>query len=181
MCSTYQFMILKLLVYSFHFASIAAWTTGPPLHLMYYLHENRGTGPNSTTLTAAGTDQGKDSVGWGSFLVYENPLTEGPATDSKLLGISTGSAAVTTKGGVASGGLQISAQHIFNEASGYNGSSITVTGTTESPLGPPWEVIVPGGTGYFRGYQGYGFLEPVAAYTKPPIFVQKWNLYLSKH
>ena len=180
MCSTYQFSILKL-VYSLHFASIAAWTPGPPLHLVYYVQEIRG-GPNSTSLAAAGTGQGNDSaIGWGSFMVYDNPLTEGPDTDSKLLGVITGSAVITTKGGIASGGLQISAQHIFNEASEYNGSSITVTGTLQSPLGPPWECIVPGGTGYFRGYQGYGLLEPVAAYTKPPLYVEKWNFYLSKH
>ncbi|KAG0563829.1 hypothetical protein KC19_8G062400 [Ceratodon purpureus] len=150
------------------------------LHLTYYVHEIR-YGPNATLLAAAGTGQGNFSAaGWGTFSVFENALKEGPTADSKLVANITGTGVITTIGGLPSGGIQISAEHIFNEASGYNDSSLTITGTLSSPRGPPWECIVPGGTGYFRGYRGYVLAEPYAATTVPPLFVDKWDIYISK-
>jgi hypothetical protein len=128
------------------------------LHLSYYIQEIR-YGPNRTLLAAAGTGQGNVAeIGWGSFLVFEQALKAGPTADSKLLGTITGTATITTKGGFATGGLKLSAEHIFNEASEYNGSSLTLTGTFGFPP-QGWEQIVPGGTGYFRGYRGYAFGE----------------------
>jgi len=150
------------------------------LHLTYYVHETR-YGPNATILAAAGTEQGNISeIAWGSFLVYEHLLKEGPSPDSKLLGKVTGTAAVTTKGGTATGGLKLAAEHIFNEASQYSGSSLTLTGTFGFPLPGSWENIIPGGTGHFRGFRGYAVGESVEATTVPPLFVFKWDIYLSK-
>jgi len=149
------------------------------LHLTYYVHETR-YGPNATLLPAAGTAQGNVSeIGWGSFLVYEHPLKEGPSSDSKLLGKITGTGAITTKGGTATGGIKLAAEHIFNEASQYSGSSLTLTGTFAFPR-QGWECLIPGGTGHFRGFRGYALGEPVEATTVPPLFVYKWDIYLSK-
>lgn len=148
-----------------------------PLHLTYYVLEIRG-GPNSTLLAAAGTGQGNlSAIGWGSFLTLDNYLKEGPDTDSKLLGMITGTTVVTSKGGVATGGAQLNTQHIFS-GDFYNASSLTVTGTILTPS-TPWECIVPGGTGAFRGYSGYGLLAPVEATTAPPVYVYQWDIYIS--
>lgn len=111
--------------------------------------------------------------------MFENLLKEGPTADSKLLGKITGTAVVTTIGGLATGGVQLSAQHIFNNASKYSGSSLTLTGTFGYPP-QGWEDLVPGGTGYFRGYRGYALGVPVLATTEPPLFVYKWDMYISK-
>ncbi|XP_024375472.1 dirigent protein 11 [Physcomitrium patens] len=150
------------------------------LKLTFYAHETRG-GPNATLLPAAGTGQGNFSaLGWGSFMVFDNRLKEGAAADSKLLGRITGSGALTTIGGLPTGGVQVTSKFWFGEGSKYPGSSFTLVGTLS--YGPaPWELIVIGGTGYFRGFSGYGLSAPENSTTVPPLFVYKWNFHLTKH
>jgi hypothetical protein len=134
------------------------------LHLSYYIQEIR-YGPNRTLLAAAGTGQGNVAeIGWGSFLVFEQALKAGPTADSKLLGTITGTATITTKGGFATGGLKLSAEHIFNEASEYNGSSLTLTAAPA--------------TSEDTGAMRLG--KTIEETTVPPLYVWKWDIYLSK-
>jgi hypothetical protein len=126
------------------------------LKFVVYTHEIRG-GPNVTLLAAAGTGQGNFSaLGWGSFLTVDNLLVDGPAADSPLVGSFTGVAAITTKGGIADGGLFAVDQFRFGPASKYNGSTISVIGT------------------------GYVISTPYLPTTAAPVFVFKWDFSLSK-
>lgn len=169
-------LCVVLCICSFQTSVFAASKT---LKLTYYAHETRG-GPNATLLPAAGTGQGNFSaLGWGSFLVFDNRLKQGAALDSKLLGRITGFGVLSTIGGLPTGGVQVTSKFWFGEGSKYPGSSITVVGTLS--YGPtPWELVVIGGTGKFRGYSGYGLSQPENSTTVPPIYVYKWNFYLTK-
>jgi hypothetical protein len=137
------------------------------LHLQFYTHETRG-GPNGTILISAGAGAGGNfsSLGWGSFVVFDNVIKAGFASNSTLLGQVTGTTVLTTKAGWP---VQFLAQMIFNENYKYNGSSFTVI-----PGG-----IILGGTGYLQNFTGYG--QPVEVTTNPPdsgLHVYLWNVYL---
>lgn len=145
-------------------------------NLTYYVQEY-SYGPSATLLSAAGTGSGNLSqIGWGTFVVLDNFLKAGPNETDTLWGKVTGTGVVTTKGGPALGGLQINTQHIFNNVSGYADSSLTVLGT----IAPPFEINIPGGTGAFRGFSGYGILTALTELFVPPFSVYRWDIYLRK-
>ncbi|KAG0569239.1 hypothetical protein M758_6G071700 [Ceratodon purpureus] len=137
-----------------------------------YRHEIRG-GPNNTILLTVGTSP----AAWGSYVVYDNMMKEGQSADSTLLGKITGSAVVTSKGGILAGGIQTVFQHNFGPGSVYNGSSLNIIGTAATQT-PPWELIVPGGTGCFRGYSGFVLAQPIPSATVGPLVVSKWDFCL---
>ena len=141
-------------------------------YLRYYVHENR-SGPNATILSAAGPGSGK----WGTVLVNDNTVREGESPDSKLIGGATGFGVITTQLGLTGGIMSIS-KVSFNEASKYNGSTLTLS-VTFATLYPPYEAIILGGTGHFRGVRGYGLATPALA--SPPDYPTKWDIYLSKY
>ncbi|KAG0591419.1 hypothetical protein M758_1G171400 [Ceratodon purpureus] len=155
--------------YSLQTLAMASSQSCRGLHLQYYTHEIRG-GPNNTILLAAGTNQGGSfSDGrWGSFFVFDNMIKAGLSADSKLLGKITGTTVLTVKAG---GPVQFLAQHIFGEGSKYNGSSFTTI-----PGG-----IIPGGTGYFEGYSGYGQGVEQTVVPAEPRHVYLWDVCLSKY
>lgn len=151
----------------------AAVTT---MNLTYYVQEY-SYGPNATLLSAAGTGAGNLSeIGWGTFIAIDNILSSGPNVTDTTWGRVTGTAVVTTIGGPAVGGLQINTQHVFNNVSGYAASSLTVLGT----IAPPFEINIPGGTGAFRGFSGYGILTALTELAAPPFSVYRWDIYLRK-
>ncbi|KAG0588872.1 hypothetical protein KC19_2G275600 [Ceratodon purpureus] len=140
------------------------------LHLQYYTHEFRG-GPNSTLLITAGPGNvgNFSTLGWGSFLVFDNIVREGISANSTLLGKTTGTTILTGKAGDSP--VQFIAQTLFNENYKYNGSSFIVL-----PGG-----VVLGSTGYFQGYKGYGQGVEVAATPTPSgafYAVYLWDVYL---
>ena len=150
------------------------------LNLTYYLLEIKGLpGSNGTIFPAAGTGElNYSAAGWGTFFVFENPIREGPSENTTLLGHATGTAVVTTTQGIT-GGIQVSAQHVFTYPPLYNQSSITVVGRVDFLGTPPWECVVSGGTGYFRGYMGYGIADLLTSAFAPTV-VYKWNFFLTK-
>lgn len=147
--------------------------------LTVYAHETRG-GPNATLLAAAGTGQGNfPGLGWGSFLVFDNQLKQGASPRSTTLGRITGSAVLSTIGGLPGGGVQVVSKYWWSPTSAYKGSSLTVVGTLSYGTAP-WELTVVGGTGHFRGYTGYAYSQPENSTTLAPLFVYKWNFHLYK-
>ena len=150
------------------------------LHLTFYSHEV-WDGPNRTMLPAAGTGQGMNmsAMGWGSVYVFDNPLRTGAANSSKVVGHNTGTAVATsTRPIMTTGGLYIVADHIFDMSSKYNGSKLTVIGTVATAR-PPYELLVPGGLGYFVGCKGYASMMSVSA--TPPAHISQWDYFLNCH
>lgn len=146
------------------------------LHLTYYGFETRA-GPNTTLLLAAGTGQGNPSApGFGSFYVFDNVLRTGPSNSSKVVGHYRGTAVATSVEPIfTTGGLYVTADHIFGGGSKYNGSRITVIGTVGDAY-PPYTLLVPGGLGYFFGCTGYATSTPQP--DTHPVFLFKWDYYL---
>jgi hypothetical protein len=134
-------------------------------------------GTNSENITAG--------VGFGSILVYDNTITQGPSNTSKLLGRASGVAIGVIKPSASTNGLtrvQVHMEHIFEEESIYHGSTIAVVGIFFSN-DSPWEATVAGGTGRFKEYRGYGVAEQVSETPGPPpvYLVYKWDFYLTKN
>lgn len=153
------------------------------LRITHYTNEIRG-GPNGTFLLAAGTPQPDLGVGaaFGSFIVYDNVMKAGVSPDSRTLGRIAGQAVGVVKPTSTPDNntrVQLVMQHIFEEASPYNGSTIDVVGIFF--FDPPWEMRVPGATGKLRGYSGYGKCEPISQTTgAPPLFlIYRWDFYLT--
>jgi hypothetical protein len=162
--------------------SVQTLVSAQKKELEYYIHEIRG-GADGTLLPAAGTGMGNFSaLGWGSILTIDNIITKGPEFKTPYLGKFTGFSVMTTKGGLLDGGILVLDQFRFGPASEYNGSSLTITGNLAQAGLPngPWEVIVLGGSGVFRGYKGYATSEPYAPTTVAPRFAYKWRFYLKK-
>ena len=150
------------------------------MEMVLYTHEIRA-GANATLLLAAGTGQGNFSeLGWGSILTLDNYVKEGPAFTSKTLGRFSGFAVLTTTGGIGDGGKLGVDEFRFGSGSKYNGSSLTVVGTFLEPADGPWEVIIVGGTGYFRGWSGYAISALYLPTTVAPDYAFKWHIYISK-
>ncbi|KAG0589985.1 hypothetical protein KC19_1G061700 [Ceratodon purpureus] len=151
------------------------------LKLTFYSHEI-WDGPNATLLLAAGTGQGQNNMsatGMGTIYVFDNPLKTGPSNDSKVVGHSSGTAVATTMQPIMTGGLYMTADHIFDKSSKYNGSRITVIGTVLQAH-KPYELLVPGGLGYFLGCSGYASVSSVPNITAPA-HVCKWDFNLKCH
>ncbi|KAG0559678.1 hypothetical protein KC19_10G122800 [Ceratodon purpureus] len=146
------------------------------LHLTYYGFETRA-GPNTTLLLAAGAGQSNISeMGFGSIFVFDNVLRTGSTNTSKVVGHNRGTAVATSVEPIfTTGGLYMTADHIFGEGSKYNGSRLTVIGTVADAY-PPYTLLIPGGLGYFFGCSGYASSNPVPA--TPPLYVFKWDFYL---
>lgn len=150
---------------------------------MYYLQEIKGgPGTNGTIFVAAGTASNGNnatSVGWGSIFIFDSPLHAGTTPNTTHLGKSTGTAIVSNKGGIPDGGVQVNSNHIFGNGSRYYKSSLKVEGMVDFTSTPPYECLVPGGTGYFRGYKGYGLAVPETS-AFAPLVVYKWSIFLTR-
>ena len=164
---------------------MAAAKTSKTLHITHYTHEIRG-GPNHTLLLAAGTNSANLTAGvtFGSILVFDNTITETPSNKSKTVGRAAGVAIGVIKPSASTDGLtrvQLHMEHIFQDGSMYRGSSISVVGIFFATTGP-WQADVPGGTGVFRGYRGYGVATQLQETPEPPpvYLMYKWDFYLSK-
>jgi hypothetical protein len=142
-------------------------------NLALYVHEIRAP-PDSTVLAAAGTGQNDfTQIGFGSFLVFDNEIRDGPDRTSPLLGRQRGYGPISDLQGKQ--GIQLTSTMVFGRGSSYNGT-VTFQGNVGGPE-PTTEVAVLGGTGDFRGAKGYAIVETVN--TSPLGAVFRWNLYLS--
>lgn len=147
------------------------------LNLTFYSHEIRSP-PNATVLSAVGTGAGNlSAAGWGTFIMADNPERVSEVPSSKQIGRSTSLGALTSSQGSGGGIFSIS-KITFNEAwAKYNKSTITFTGTFALP-NRPYEIIVLGGTGYFRDARGFALAPP--GLNTLPVYTTKWEVFLTK-
>lgn len=137
-----------------------------------YVHEARG--PGATLLAAAGTGQTDlTKIGFGSFLVFDNEIREGPDKRTLLIGRERGSGPISDLQGKQ--GIQLISTMVFNRESRYNGT-LTFQGFVGGPE-PSTELVLMGGTGDFRGAKGYAIVDTLKA--SPLEVVFRWNIYLS--
>ncbi|RZC59783.1 hypothetical protein C5167_007082 [Papaver somniferum] len=109
-------------------------------HLQVYWHD-KPSGPVPTTVLVASANFTNPTVGFGSTIVIDHALTEGPELDSELIGLGQPGAVV------------MSMTFAFT-AGEYNGSTISIAGRN-TVMSVVRQMSISGGTGVFRFARGY--------------------------
>ena len=134
-------------------------TTMKKTHLHFFLHDTlSGDNPSSVLIAKPnGTVVEEGNVlPFGAVYVFDDPLTEGPAADSKAIGNARGFYASTSRGSDLT--LLFSGDFEFTSGE-FNGSSISVF--SRDPLVVEKEVAVVGGSGKFRMAKGFISLNAI--------------------
>ncbi|KAI4984846.1 dirigent protein 22-like [Hordeum vulgare subsp. vulgare] len=119
--------------------------------LRVYWHDVVSGGPNARVVQVAQAPSSNASAtGFGTVLVIDDPLTEGPNLTSRLLGRAQG---IYVSAGKDSLSLLMAMNFVFVDGA-YNGSSIAIIGPNQADRAVR-EMPVVGGTGIFRFARGY--------------------------
>jgi hypothetical protein len=142
--------------------------------LEFYVHEIRSADPDdeSATLKLANLPPDTAPLQWGSSFVFDNEVREGLGANSSLLGRERGWGVVTDQH--SEEGLQLTSKISFIEGK-YEGSTITFSGNVGGKK-TPYELIINGGTGHFRGAHGYVLADN--APNDGPRFIFHWKVFL---
>ncbi|CAO2822109.1 unnamed protein product [Amaranthus hypochondriacus] len=143
-------------------------------HIQFYFHDYV-SGPNPTAIRIAqakSTDQSSSS--FGALVMIDDPLTEGPGNDSKIIGYAQGMYAFADQQQFA---LMMSMNLVFIEGD-YNGSSLSVMGRN-----PVMESVrefgVIGGSGVFRFASGYAQAKTITMMDPNGATIVEYNVYVS--
>jgi hypothetical protein len=136
--------------------------------------ESATADPNdeSATLKLANLPPNTAPLQWGSSFVFDNEVREGLGADSSLLGRERGWGVVTDQH--SEEGLQLTSKISFIKGK-YEGSTITLSGNVGGKK-TPYELIINGGTGHFRGAHGYVLADN--APNDGPRFIFHWKVFL---
>ncbi|KAF7074643.1 hypothetical protein CFC21_079487, partial [Triticum aestivum] len=119
--------------------------------LPVYWHDVVSGGPNARAVQVAEAPSSNASAtGFGTVLVIDDPLTEGPNLTSRLLGRAQG---MYISAGKDSLSLLMAMNFVFVDGA-YNGSSIAIIGPNQADRAVR-EMPVVGGNGVFRFARGY--------------------------
>ncbi|KAM6547875.1 hypothetical protein CsatB_019551 [Cannabis sativa] len=119
-------------------------------HLHFYFHDIV-SGPNPTALqVASAKTSNTSSTGFGVVVVIDDPLTEGPEPNSKVVGRAQGIYASASQSDV---GLLMVLNYVFTEGK-FNGSTLSILGRN-AVFSAVREMPIVGGTGLFRFARGY--------------------------
>ncbi|CAL4982094.1 unnamed protein product [Urochloa decumbens] len=119
-------------------------------HLRVFWHDVVKEGPDAPTVVTVAKNPSSNASSFGSIMVIDDPLTEGPNVTSRLLGHAQGIYVSAGKDGVS---LMMAMNFVFVDGA-YNGSSLAIVGPNKVTL-KVREMAVVGGTGAFRFARGY--------------------------
>ncbi|KAG0480873.1 hypothetical protein HPP92_011731 [Vanilla planifolia] len=127
------------------------------MNLRFFMHEYFKP-PHATTIKVVSTTKNnRPEIGsFGDIYVLDNPLTSRGVVGSEILGRAQGIVAVTS---ITNDSYYVSLNVAFGKGGPWSGSSITVLGWYQEPIG---EIPVVGGTGSFRDAKGYVVLQLVS-------------------
>ncbi|XP_062182840.1 dirigent protein 22-like [Phragmites australis] len=147
-CSRFGFTCLLALAL---LAATASAAGEKETHLRVYWHDVV-SGPNATVVQVAeGPSSNASATGFGTVIVIDDPLTEGPnLTSSRLIGRAQG---MYVSAGKDSLSLLMAMNFVFVDGA-YNGSSVAIVGANPAER-TIREMPVVGGTGAFRLARGY--------------------------
>ena len=142
--------------------------------LEFYVHEIRSADPDdkSATLKLANLPPNTAPLQWGSSFVFDNEVREGLGADSALLGRERGWGVVTDQH--SEEGLQLTSKISIIKGK-YEGSTVTFSGNVGGKK-TPYELIINGGTGHFRGANGYVLADK--APNDGRRFIFHWKVFL---
>ncbi|KAI3511681.1 hypothetical protein L1887_18838 [Cichorium endivia] len=122
-------------------------------HFRFYWHDII-SGPNPTAVNIVQPPVNNKTktapTGFGMINMIDDPLTEKPEADSKLLGRAQGLYGLASQGEI---GLLMAMNFVFSTGK-YNGSTLTILGRNPV-LHKVREMPVIGGSGLFRFARGY--------------------------
>ncbi|MQM03053.1 hypothetical protein Taro_035830 [Colocasia esculenta] len=145
-------------------------------HLRFYLHDILG-GPEPTTLVVAtAKTTSKSPTLFGTVVMADDPLTEGPEPTSKLVGRAQGLYASASKREVA----LLMAMNFAFVGGEYNGSSLAILGRNGVFSGVG-EMPVVGGSGRFRLAQGYALARTHRSDATSGDATVEYNVYVVHH
>lgn len=123
-------------------------------NLQFYFHD-MVSGKNPTAIKVAQSAQTEKSPTlFGAIMMADDPLTEGPDPNSKLVGRAQG---LYGSAGQSEMCLIMAMNFAFTDGI-YNGSSVSILGKN-SALNPVREMAIVGGTGLFRLARGYAIAK----------------------
>ncbi|KAJ0693078.1 putative dirigent protein [Helianthus annuus] len=135
-------------------------TTIKETHLHFFMHDIiSGNNPSSVIVAKANSTVIKESnniVPFGAVYVFDDPLTEGPDPNSKVIGNGRGLYASVSRGSDLT--LMFNGDLEFTSGE-FNGSSISVV--SRDPLVLVKELAVVGGRGKFRMAKGFVWTNAV--------------------
>ncbi|KAJ1265026.1 hypothetical protein BS78_08G046600 [Paspalum vaginatum] len=145
-------------------------------HIKLYWHDVV-TGPNRTAVPVGGGAVTNTSrTAFGTVIVIDDPLTEGPdLKSSKLVGRAQGT---YIGAGKSEASLMMNMNFVF-QAGRYNGSTVAIMGRN-AVFDAVREMAVVGGTGMFRWARGYAQARTHALDLKTGDATVEYNLYI-KH
>ncbi|KAG5632564.1 hypothetical protein H5410_004281 [Solanum commersonii] len=115
-------------------------------YLAFYVHDYL-SGHDTSAITVAGKDGPQTSVlSFGTIIVVDDPVTEGPDLNSKVIGRAQGMYINSQLDGK---GLHLMFSIIFTDGK-YKGSTLEIQGANL--------FAIVSGTGYFRFVRGYGIM-----------------------
>ncbi|XP_022749199.1 dirigent protein 23-like [Durio zibethinus] len=123
-------------------------------NLQFYFHDTLSGKNPSAIRVAQAADTEKSPTLFGALLMADDPLTESPDPNSKLLGRAQG---LYGSAGQTELVLMMAMNFCFTDGI-FNGSSISILGKN-SALNPVREMPIVGGTGLFRLARGYALAK----------------------
>ncbi|KAG6517136.1 dirigent protein 21-like [Zingiber officinale] len=155
-------------------AAAAAAADETTTSVRFYMHDTMsGSSPSAMRVVQGPNSTGLGfGNGFGDVYVVDDPLTEGPAADSALVGRAQGFYAF------ASQRADAAAQLLCLNLVFPNGSTVAVMG--HDPIyAPQRELPVVGGTGAFRLALGYVLVRTHTRNTSSGDAVSEWQLHLA--
>ncbi|TKW07245.1 hypothetical protein SEVIR_7G295500v4 [Setaria viridis] len=144
-------LLLPLLLSAMITASVAAAGEQETLIKVYWHDVVSGPDPTMVAVARAATTNASKTL-FGSVIVIDDPLTEGPDLgSSRLVGRAQGTYVSADKDVPA---VAMAMTFVFQGGSRYNGSSVAIMGRNEVDADVR-EMAVVGGTGVFRWARGY--------------------------
>jgi hypothetical protein len=142
-------------------------------HIKLYWHDVV-SGPNPTAVPVAQAAVTNTSTYFGTLVVIDDPLTEGPdLKSSKPLGRAQGTYIGTGKDELT---LMMNMNFVF-QAGKYNGSTVAIMG--RNPVfNAVREMAIVGGTGVFRMARGYAQARTHTFDLKTLDAIVEYNLYI---
>ncbi|XP_058083500.1 dirigent protein 2-like [Magnolia sinica] len=147
--------IFILFIAIFFYVAYNLPTTKPKeTNLVFYVHDYL-TGHDASAATVAGKSGPSSSIlHFGTILVVDDVVTEGPTLESAVIGRAQG---MYINSALDGKGLHLVFSVIFTGGP-YNGSTLEIQGADLFSL-KVREFGVLSGTGFFRFVKGYGFME----------------------
>ncbi|KAE8731142.1 Dirigent protein 20 [Hibiscus syriacus] len=142
-------------------------------HLHFYFHDIvSGRNPTAVRVASAATTN-KSKTGFGGVAMVDDPLTEAPERNSKLVGKAQGIYASAAQDEV---GLLMVMNFAFMEGK-YNGSSLSLLGRN-CVFSTVREMPIVGGSGLFRFARGYAQAKTHTVDLKSGDAVVEYNVYV---